>query len=121
MNELEKLILHREYINKKIREIEDAERFSKNADMVGKCYKVENSYSNSDKWWLYTIVHNQLDDGCLSVTQFEICSDGKVDITPLDYFMPYEGHIEITPSELAKEWENTLDYARSMMSEINET
>jgi len=115
MSELQRLQDEKAAIMRKINALQHTETEKENALLVGKCYKAKNSYGGEDEsWWLYTIVHKQLDDGELSITQFEIAIDGKIEITPRNYFLPYQGFIEITHSELSEAWKNTLDAAHGM-------
>ena len=86
--------------------IEDQKRLSENLLLVGKCYKVKNSYGSGDSWWLYRKVVSLSEHYNLNTLEFQTDIYGKIQIEESDAYNLYDGHIEISQEEFYNAWKD---------------
>ena len=102
---LAKLLALASNLNEEINAINANKRRNANRKLVGKCFKVKNTYgSDSEPWWLYVAYTK----GGLNLTQFrfELTTHDVAEIQ-IDRFgyPPHDGYIPITKEEFAAAWD----------------
>ncbi len=92
-----------------LNKIEDEQRQTRNAALVGKCFKYRNSYIGSEEWWRYSRVVG-IKHFFLIVFSFETDCHGRITIGPSDEaFDILPNSEEISAREFKREWKNLMD------------
>lgn len=115
MSKLDELKAQALELREQIWEIESAEKDKEHRRLIGKCFKVRNSYScpkdNSERWWLYSKVISSI-DGSLRAIQFQIDIHGKAELEPDAYFSNYDGQEEIKATVFQSELKKWMQYVQ---------
>jgi len=107
-----KLMKQARSISAKLAAIEDKTWRKEAMPLVGKCFRVRNSYGTDRAWWLYQKAI-QLDPQSRGfiVFRFETASDGKISIDRAEHLYGwnlFSGGKEITQSEFDLAWKELL-------------
>lgn len=87
-----------------LNDIDDKERAERNAGLVGKCFRYRNSYGGDrPKWWIFGRVVS-LQEGYLTMFDFETTSDGTISITPSNTRLSIEGWEAIDSNTFDFHW-----------------
>lgn len=100
----------REYMNK-LKELEQngkTNKISTNLKLIGKCYKFRNSYSQSEKWWLYIKIVGIEKDGDLIIHKFQKDNYGRIEIESETTWSDFEGDNDYIPIS-EKEYKKATD------------
>jgi uncharacterized protein with NRDE domain len=86
--------------------LEEAERFERNRDLLGKCFRYRNSYGPDSRWWLYAKVVKVTKDGTITTFEFQTDSQGKTDVRPkaIHFRCLLDGYMPISTAEFRKQW-----------------
>ena len=93
--------------------IKSAESDAENAALLGKCFRMRNSYScpksDADRWWFYCRVV-QVADGSLKALTFQNDNQGRITIEDRTHFsaLSLADYEEISDAQFLKAWDSFL-------------
>jgi uncharacterized protein YpmS len=116
MKEKEKLRAQIQTLRDKLNEIEETEEKAERKKHIGKCYKVEDNYQGTEKWFLYTKI---VDESVM--LQFSIDSNGTVEVRHRDLSFGFLNRYEEIPSkELEAAWIEVVKRVANMSPNLEE-
>lgn len=85
---------------RKLNKIIDTEKEAEAKKLVGKCFKVKNSYGGDTKdWWVYLLITSTSGSGFVTTISFQNDKTGRLEVQTRFSNGFYESHIKIPRSE----------------------